>query len=432
MKKIGLKGKKIAVVALASVFLSASISSLAEEMESRKLSIMQVNGEAAYITKGTNRELKAIKGMNLGQGNQVGTRENSTIYIEADDDKIIRLDEKTLVDISKASAKSLKLTLRSGSIFFNVDKPLEADEEMVFEAAHTSMSIRGTSGLFSFDPLNMEFYLIEGSVSWDLGDGQVVEIKAGERITLERDLSTIHLGPGEEAKYRLKIKVPFQWTDLDDDGLEAVMENRTLIDLTAIGLDTPEEMQQAIDKVDAYKKAQEAAKQSTRVYDDDDDYDDDDYDDKSTSSPSIGDDSSSTGSSTASDSNAGESGSNDIGTGSDNTENDTDDTTTSEYYTSRTDGSSINTYDENNTYYYYQPGENGTYVGMEQVEGEWNWLWVAYSHNTTDDSGTVGNGHWDYDESTGSSTWVWNEGEPSTDDCVYLPVSTVEALTGTP
>lgn len=266
------KKKKAAVLALAAAFLTVSISSLAEEIESRKLSILETSGENVFVMKANNKKIKAAKGMSLGQGNEVSTGKFSKIYIEADKDKVLRLDELTEVEISKASAKSLKLTLKNGDLFFNVDKPLSSDEDMTFEAAHTSMSIRGTSGIFSFNPLNMQFYLVEGNVSWDLGDGTVVELKAGEAIELERDWGGQPMGPGASVVYKLKTQVPFDWTDLDEEGLAALMENKELLDLTAIGLDTEEELDQAELKVEEHYKEQEKKETAYNSrYDRDDD-----------------------------------------------------------------------------------------------------------------------------------------------------------------
>ena len=246
------KGKKIAVIALAATFLTISISSLAEEIESRKMSIIETSGENAFVVKANNRKLKATKGMNLGQGNKLSTGKFSKIYIETDNDKVLCMEENTDVVISKASPKSLKLTLNNVDLFFNVDSPLAEDEDMTFEAAHTSMSIRGTSGVFSFNPLEMEFYLIEGSVDWNLGDGTIVNMNAGETIQLERDWAGQPMGPGAPVQYVLKEKAPFEWTDMNEEGLAAVMENRALLDLTAIGLDTEEELHQANTKVEEY------------------------------------------------------------------------------------------------------------------------------------------------------------------------------------
>lgn len=405
-----IEAKKILVLALAATFFGASISSLAEEIESRKLSIMKVTGETAYIRKGANRRLKVTNGMGLSQGNHVETGDDSTVYIEADGDRFIRLDENSAVEITKASAKSLKLTLGSGNVFFNVDKPLAEDEEMVIEAAHTSMSIRGTSGVFTFNPLKMEFYLIEGSVTWDLGNGNTIDLKAGEAIKMERDFTNMTPGPAAEVIYTLKTSAPFQWTDLDHDGLEAIMENRDRIDLTAIGLDTPEKIQEAAEKVEAYKKEQEAAKDLYGDDDDDDYYYDNNPSPSTPTPPSVTTDSNAdqdgnenqdsgngsenntgtgsgagdeTGSGTGDETGNGTGGETGDGTGSDTGTG----TTTEKYYVNRTDGPTIN-----NGTYNLQPGVNGTYIGMEkQVEDEvWYWKWADYN----DSIGSFENGSW--------------------------------------
>ena len=285
------KGKKIAVIALAVTFLTISISSLAEEIESRKMSIIETSGENAFVVKANNRKLKATKGMNLGQGNKLSTGKFSKIYIETDNDQVLCMEENTDVVISKASPKSLKLTLNNGDLFFNVDSPLAEDEDMTFEAAHTSMSIRGTSGVFSFNPLKMEFYLVEGNVEWDLGDGNTVNLKAGETIQLERDWDGQPMGPGAPVKYTLKTKEPFEWTDLNDEGLSMIMENRELLDLTAIGLDTEEALQQANTMVEEYLEEQKKLEKEYEQRNHAPEWDDNDW--TPSTAPSIGSDSNS-------------------------------------------------------------------------------------------------------------------------------------------
>ena len=463
-----IEAKKILVLALAATFLGASISSLAEEVESRKLSIMKVTGENAYIRKGTNRRLKVINGMGLSQGNHVETGDDSTVYIEADGDRFIRLDENSTVQITKASAKSLKLTLGSGNVFFNVDKPLDEDEEMIFEAAHTSMSIRGTSGVFTFNPLKMEFYLIEGSVTWDLGNGNTVDLKAGEAIKMERDFTNMSLGPAAEVIYTLKTTAPFQWTDLDHDGLEAIMENRDKIDLTAIGLDTPEKIQEAFEKVEAYKKEQEAVKV---LYDNDDDdcYYDNNPSPSTPTQPSVttdsnadeeGNENQDSGSDSENNTGTGdetgsgaedetESGAEDeTGSGAEDetgsgTEDETGSGTEDETGSGTEDETGSGTGDENgsgtenetgsgtgdgtgtgtttekyyvnrtdgptidNGTYNLQPGVNGTYIGMEEKEEIWYWKWANYN----DSIGTFENGSWvwsseDYPETLDSGFYT--------------------------
>ena len=251
-----LKWKKAAVIAMIAATLGASISALAEEIESRKLAVIQVEGTEAYITKPNGGKHKAVKGMSLGQGNKVSTGKDTYVYITADDDKTFKMDDNSIIAISKASAKTLSVELQDGELFFNVEKPLGADEELSFRAANTSMSIRGTSGWLRYDAMDMEFFLVEGKVTWEI-DGEEVVINAGERVVLERDWGGKTPAPGMPLVYKLKEKVPFTWKDLSDDALIAVMENRAKINLAAIGLDAPEKIAEAAAKVEEILEARE-------------------------------------------------------------------------------------------------------------------------------------------------------------------------------
>ncbi|MCI5648349.1 MAG: FecR domain-containing protein [Fusicatenibacter sp.] len=277
------KWRKILVLAMLATCLSANLCSFADDTESRKLSVLQVDGEETYVMKKAPRRLTAVAGMNLGEGNQVSTGKASSIYIEADDDKTLKLDSNTVVDVEKASAKSLKLTLQKGKLFFNVEKPLGEDEELQFKAAHTSMSIRGTSGIFMLSPETLIFYLIEGDVSWDLGNGQNLELHAGQKAELMRDWGNDIPGPGSDAKYVLKTNGTFHWTELDVTLLKIVLENRDHLDLSAIGLDSQEELERAESIVEEQERLNQTVGEPSYAEDDDEDDEEEErppYDDK--------------------------------------------------------------------------------------------------------------------------------------------------------
>lgn len=268
---MSMKWKKIAVVIMMAATFCISISSLASEIAARKLTVIQVEGTEAQIQKPNGRAVNAAKGMALGDGTKVSTGKNTQVYILADTDKTFKMDEKSVIQIAKASDKELEVELKDGQLFFNVEKPLAADETMNFRAANTSMSIRGTSGWLRYDIGDMEFFLAEGKVQWTI-NGQELEIKQGERVLLERDWGGRTPGPGGPMNYKLKDKTTFTWENLPDDALIAIMENRAKLNLAAIGLDTPEKIAQAAAKVEAIAKAREEAQK--KVYADDDDDDD--------------------------------------------------------------------------------------------------------------------------------------------------------------
>lgn len=244
---MNVKWKKLLVVLLAATLLAVNIKSFADEAESRRFSILSVSGSEAFLTRGAN-EVKAVAGMPVGQGNSVRTGAKTKMYLETDDDKTIRLDGNSSAEVTKSSAKLLKITLKSGSLFFNVDKPLEGDEELSFDAAQTSMSIRGTSGILRISEEELVFHLIEGSVAWNIG-GQIITVSPGQKVTLKAV-------PGQNI-YQFQGVESFTWEDLPLFGLETVLEQRELLDMSAIGLNDAEQLAQAAAKA-AQLQAQEA------------------------------------------------------------------------------------------------------------------------------------------------------------------------------
>lgn len=279
-----LKWKKLTALVMLALTVNVSISAFAKEIESRKLTVIQVDGTDAQVQKPNGSVLSVVQGLSLAQGNRVSTGKDTYVYITADEDKTFKMDNNSAIMISKESSKSLKVELEKGHLFFNVEKPLGADEELTFDAANTSMSIRGTSGWLDYNANMLEFYLIEGSVIWTI-NGQQLLVNAGERVVLDRDWGGEQPGPGKPLNYRYESKVFYTWEELPDDALVAVMENRDKIDLSAIGLDTPEAIAAAEAKVEEILNLRE--EKNKPVYDDYDDDDDDDdwYEESITETP---------------------------------------------------------------------------------------------------------------------------------------------------
>ena len=260
------KWSKILVLAVMAACLSANPCSFADDTESRTLSILEVSGNEAYVKKNAPGRFAAVAGLNLGEGNQVSTGKASSIYIKADDDKTMKLDNNTSVDVEKASAKSLKLTLKKGKLFFNVEKPLGEDEELQFKAGQTSMSIRGTSGVIKYHPDVLCYYLFEGTVSVSLGNDQSLELHAGQKAELVRDWGDDTPGPGSEAGYVLKESGAFHWRELDTSILKTVLENRDHLDLGAIGLDSREELERAESILEEQERLEQAVKKPSHTH----------------------------------------------------------------------------------------------------------------------------------------------------------------------
>ncbi|MEG2426882.1 MAG: FecR domain-containing protein [Clostridium sp.] len=269
MKKMG---SKLLIGVFMLLFLSIGINTMADEItaESRKLLVLSVKGSDATVTKGGSKELKATEGMPLGQGSKVKTGKKTNVYLEADDDKIIKMDTNSLVEITKATAKKLKITLKTGALFFNVEHPLKDDEELTFDAAQTSMSIRGTSGIFQFTENGIEIFLVEGSVEFQIGN-QTITLKPGQRIKLKKvsEDGEILNQTGMGSGYEIEEVGTFNWEDLDAFGLAAILEQRDKLNLDFLGLDSAGKIAEAEKRLEELQElqAEQAAQGATQEED---------------------------------------------------------------------------------------------------------------------------------------------------------------------
>ena len=247
-----------AVFLIALIFLGVNIAAVADDLvgEARSLSVLSVSGDEAVVMRGANREIKAAAGMPLGQGTKAKTGAGTNMYLQADEDKTIKMGSSTLVEITKASAKKLGITLKSGEIFFNVEQKLEDDEEMIFHAAQTSLSIRGTSGFLIQEPGGeTTLFLLEGMVEWSAGE---------ETITLEAGQTGTYVPARDMRGDSLKNEGDFQWEDLDAFCLETLLNDVSGIELEDFGLTSdqiPEALKQ-VQELDQETREQEAILQS--------------------------------------------------------------------------------------------------------------------------------------------------------------------------
>ena len=227
---------------IALIFLGVNIAAVADDLvgEARSLSVLSVNGDEAVVMRGANREIKAAAGMPLGQGTKAKTGAGTNMYLQADEDKTIKMGSSTLVEITKASAKKLGITLKSGEIFFNVEQKLADDEEMIFHAAQTSLSIRGTSGFLIQEPGGeTTLFLLEGMVEWSAGE---------ETITLEAGQTGTYVPARDMRGDSLKNEGDFQWEDLDAFCLETLLNDISGIELEDFGL-TSDQIPEALKRV---------------------------------------------------------------------------------------------------------------------------------------------------------------------------------------
>ena len=116
----------------------------AAEATATTLRLESVEGTVTIENKrGISR--KPIKESKLYSGDTITTGLSSYAYISLDDDKVVKIDANSKVEM-KQSGKKLEVYLISGELFFNVEKPLKSDETLSIRTSTMSTGIRGTSG----------------------------------------------------------------------------------------------------------------------------------------------------------------------------------------------------------------------------------------------------------------------------------------------
>ena len=249
------KKKKIIIicVAIALIIITALILFLynRSKISATTMRILRIEGEVTLTDNGKDKTIK--DNLRLNSGNALSTAVESLVSIGLDDVKIITLDQLSRA-IFNQNGRKLDLELTAGSLFFEVQKPLEDEESMDIRTSTMIVGIRGTSGWVSVDGEHEQLIVTDGHVhvigtNSVTGEKKEIDVSAGERITVylynDRKVDSI--------EFKLE-KVTER--DLPEFLLERLRENRTLLDKVCreTGWDKPwilgiseEEMPKVID-----------------------------------------------------------------------------------------------------------------------------------------------------------------------------------------
>lgn len=237
--------KQLLAAALAVLMAASPVAAGAAQTSatSRSISILSVEGSSATVNKGGKTSVSATKGMKLATGYTITTGKSTTVYFQVDDDKAIKLAASSSATISTATGKKLKITLKSGSMFFNVKKPLSSDSSMSVSAGGTSMSVRGTSGYVSLLNDQPAAGLFSGKVVWTV-EGEDHIITAGEQMlsdgaAVTKSALTLETAPAFAAVAALENSdtidlSPYIPADADLDALEAELHEKWQAEQAAI------------------------------------------------------------------------------------------------------------------------------------------------------------------------------------------------------
>ena len=221
------KKKIIICVVAVLVLLTALILFLynRSRITATTMRILRLEGEVTLTDNGKDKSVK--ENLRLNSGNALSTAVESLVSIGLDDVKIVTLDQLSRA-IFNQNGRKLDLELTDGSLFFEVQKPLEDDETMDIKTSTMIVGIRGTSGWVSVDGEHEQLIVTDGKVhvigiNPVTGEVKEIDVSAGERITVylynDRKVDSI--------EFKLE-KITER--ELPEFLLERLRENRTLLD----------------------------------------------------------------------------------------------------------------------------------------------------------------------------------------------------------
>ena len=172
---------------MATVFQTTFDLSYAKTVTSDKattIRLAKTEGSVSVINS-SKEERSQSEDMRLYNGDHQLTDITSYAWMSLDDTKLIKLDEESESEVRK-KGKKLEVLLDSGSLFFNVTKPLEDDENLNIRTSTMVTGIRGTCGWVRIlDGLTTRIYLLEGRLDCIVtnpveGSTKTITLKGGQ------------------------------------------------------------------------------------------------------------------------------------------------------------------------------------------------------------------------------------------------------------
>ena len=179
-RRAGLLG--IAVLLLAAVFAGAQ----AESYDASTMRLLRYAGEVE-ITDGAGNARFVMENARFASGESLRTGAESTASVGLDDSKIVALDQLTRVAFEQKGSR-LKMTLREGTLFLDVQRKLDEAESLDIETSTMTVGIRGTIVYVRGGDGTSELGVLEGT-AWvtytdENGAEQQLDVSAGRRAVM--------------------------------------------------------------------------------------------------------------------------------------------------------------------------------------------------------------------------------------------------------
>ena len=192
--KLGKIHRRCLLLLFAVVFLCTSCRNL---RVAATIALTKVEGELELIDR-RGKDVLPKENLHLFDGSIMATHKQSYAWMNLDSKRLVKLDQESQMEIQK-NRKKLEIVMQYGSLFFNIEKPLEKDESLDIRTSSMMVGIRGTCGWVTVeDETLLHVYLLKGKVECSVFDkeGNVLAseiLTAGQaaRLVLDGDIASI-------------------------------------------------------------------------------------------------------------------------------------------------------------------------------------------------------------------------------------------------
>jgi hypothetical protein len=179
--------KRLLTAVLAFTLILGALPLYAAGNEARTITIFNIEGDDVRMTKGTPREFDARIDTRLAEGHTVSTGIESFAYFRMDTDSLLKMDQRSMITVGKASRNKLSISVLSGNALMDAGAQ-SADNVIETRVGNTGMVIRGTLYVIGQDTHTKRGFItmLDGSGSVEGAGPEEILLQAGKTISFNQ------------------------------------------------------------------------------------------------------------------------------------------------------------------------------------------------------------------------------------------------------
>ena len=185
-----MKARRIVAYILSLLLaVSLSVPAFGNDVTARNISIFEVDGDNARLSRGAAREVVPRAGQRLSDGNILTTGRNTNIFLRLDNDSILKMDQLSRITVSSSSRNRISLTVQSGNALVYAGTQTNG-QTLETRIGNTSLTVRGTMYVIGRDMSGaLNIAMLSGS-----GDVNGTELPAGTvmLVCAQRNEQQVH------------------------------------------------------------------------------------------------------------------------------------------------------------------------------------------------------------------------------------------------